>query len=303
MQEIRARLRAGHEKARIAAGEDEAHAHRDVFLHERMIVAAAHAGMLAVPAAGIDHHAVRLLDARIRELPGDAELGAEIVGADEQHVDARHRGDRIGLRDRLRRFQHQHDERLGIGHRRRFAHRHAAIGELRQRAHHRAVAERRVLAVGHRALRLVDAVDVRHHDALRARVEQPRRMEVLLARHAHDRRDADRERGHRDLRRAVDVHRVVLHVDEQPVVAAGPADGGDVHGAREAQAHAEGEPALGKLAPGVIRIDAHAALTSVRRRPSSSAGRIFRNRTSRAPPSAPASCTTARRHRACCRGS
>ena len=62
---------------------------------------------------------------------------------------------------------------------------------------------------------------------------------MFLARHAHDRRDADGQRRHRNLRRAVDIHRIMFHVDEQPVVAARFADGCDVDRAGEAQPHAD----------------------------------------------------------------
>src|SRR5688500_14020559 len=117
--------------------------------------------------------------------------------------------------------------------------------------------DRRVLAVGDRPLRLLDAVDVRHDDPLRAGIEDARSMVVLLARHAHDRGDAGRKRRHRDLGGGVEIHRAVFHVDEEEVVAAGLGDHRDVHGAREAQSHAERDLAFGELLPGVVVVDAH----------------------------------------------
>src|SRR3546814_6602344 len=47
--------------------------------------------------------------------------------------------------------------------------------------------------------------------------------------------------GDADLHRGVEVHGVVLHVDEQPVVAGGAHGLGDVDGARLAQPAADGE--------------------------------------------------------------
>jgi len=82
-------------------------------------------------------------------------------------------------------------------------------------------------------------------------------MVMFLAGHAHDGRDADRQRGHRDLGRSVDIHRVVFHVDEQPVVAARFADRRDIDGAREAQPHADRNFSGGELLLGVVRICTH----------------------------------------------
>jgi len=45
----------------------------------------------------------------------------------------------------------------------------------------------------------------------------------------------------------------MLGIYEQPVKSAGPGDGGDIHRARLAQPHAEGQPA--RLEPGLGAID------------------------------------------------
>jgi len=137
--------------------------------------------------------------------------------------------------------------------------RDAAIGELRQRAHRRAVRDRRVLAVGDRALRFLGGVHVRHADALRARIENARGVMVLLARHAHDRREPDGQARRRDLRRGVEIHGAVLHVDKDPVEAASLDDGRDVGGARQAQAHADRDFAFREPALCVIRKNIHDA--------------------------------------------
>ena len=80
-----------------------------------------------------------------------------------------------------------------------------------------------------------------HDDPLRAGVEHARGVEMLEARHPHDRRDAgvlgrDAELGHQ-----IDRHRAVLHVDEQEVVARGLHQLADLDRARQAQPDPERE--------------------------------------------------------------
>ena len=101
---------------------------------------------------------------------------------------------------------------------------------------------------------------MRHHHALRAVVEDARGVPVLQARDAHERRHADRERGGGDLRRAVELERAVLAVDEEEVEAAGLGDLRDVDGARLAQAQADGELARAELPQGVIGNGGHGAI-------------------------------------------
>src|SRR2546422_7207105 len=68
--------------------------------------------MLAVPAAGVDDAAIGGLDARVADLAEDADLGAQVARADEQHVHPRHRGDLLGVLDRARRLEHDHHQDL-----------------------------------------------------------------------------------------------------------------------------------------------------------------------------------------------
>jgi len=75
---------------------------------------------------------------------------------------------------------------------------------------------------------------------------------VLEAGDAHHGRDAHGERGGGDLRRAVEVERAVLAVDEQPVEAGGLAELADVDGAREIHAQADGELAGAQLPQCVV---------------------------------------------------
>jgi len=102
-------------------------------------------------------------------------------------------------------------------------------------------------------LRLFRGIHVRHDDAKSAVVERTRAVIMLVPGDPHDRCDAGRYRGHRDLAGGVDAHRIMLGIYEQPVESAGPGDGGDIHRARLAQPHAEGQPA--RLEPGLGAID------------------------------------------------
>jgi len=67
-----------------------------VALEELGGVHAAHAGELAVLAAGGDYFLVGVGDFRVVEFAGDAALEAEVVGADEEGVDAGDGGDGVG---------------------------------------------------------------------------------------------------------------------------------------------------------------------------------------------------------------
>lgn len=60
-----------------------------------------------------------------------------------------------------------------------------------------------------------------HDDAHRTGIEQPRCMVRLMSRHSYDRRDACRQSARTNLRGGVDIHGVMLHIDEQPIEAAG----------------------------------------------------------------------------------
>ena len=95
---------------------------------------------------------------------------------------------------------------------------------------------------------------MRHDDPERTAVEHPGGEPELPGRNAHDRRDPGAERGDRDLHRGVEVHRIVLEVEKQPVIAAGLHDRRDVDGAALADADAERQFAgLETLAGGVAK--------------------------------------------------
>ena len=129
------------------------------------------------------------------------------------------------------------------------------------------MADRRVFAVADHARRDLGRVDVRHHDALRAGIERAGRVEMLESRHPHHRRDPGILGGDADLRREVDRHRVVLHVDEQEIVAGGLHDLGDVDRARLAQPDPERQLAGLQAFLGVIADRDHRVASLVRARP------------------------------------
>ena len=65
---------------------------------------ATHAGPFVVLMAGGDHRLVGTGDLGMAELTGNTHLSGEVVGADQQGVDARNRGDRLGIGDGGRRL-------------------------------------------------------------------------------------------------------------------------------------------------------------------------------------------------------
>src|ERR1700722_2403125 len=79
---------AGHDQAEIVARENHAHAEADVFGEQLLGIDPAHARRLVVPAARGDDALIGAGDLGVIELAGNAHLHGEIVGADEQHVDA-----------------------------------------------------------------------------------------------------------------------------------------------------------------------------------------------------------------------
>ena len=59
-----------------------------------------------VRAARLGHRAHRVEERLVAELAEDPHLGGEVVRADHHHVDARHRRDLVGARDRVGRLEH-----------------------------------------------------------------------------------------------------------------------------------------------------------------------------------------------------
>ena len=117
---------------------------------------------------------------------GDGQVG----WSDEQHVDARHRGDRLHVVERLARLDHRqrHGETVRLAQIELLV-RHLAEhgGAVRAPA---PFAARREFRRGDEALGVVHGVDHRHDDAFRAPVERARHAGLIVERHAHDRRGA-----------------------------------------------------------------------------------------------------------------
>ena len=103
---------------------------------------------------------------------------------------------------------------------------------------------------------------MRHDDAERSGIEGARRVMMLEPGDAHDRRDADPERRDADLPGRFEVSkRAVLHVDEQPVIAAGLGDLRHVDRPRLPDVEADGRLARGKTLFGGIDRIGHGGLS------------------------------------------
>src|SRR5690606_423732 len=226
-----------------------------------LIVDAAEAGEFAVGAACGDGTVVGPLDVRMAELAGNPHFGAEVVRADQEHVDPFDRRDLLGIADRFRTFEHHDDQRVLVLHARELADGQGLVFQLRRTAGDGAMADRRIAAIAHDALRLRRGVDVRHDDALGPAVERPRRVEMLVPCGANDGRDPRVERSHADLHGCFHRHRVVLHVDEQPVIAAYLRYLGDIDGAGLAYADPQRQLARLKLVLGLVAYHGHRGIS------------------------------------------
>ena len=214
--------------------------------------------MLAVVAGRRDHPIVGVGDAVMSELPRYAHRGAEVVGADQQRVDPLDRGDLVRGLHGLGRLDHYHGERRAVDEARGLARRQRLVFELRHAPGHRPPADRRIEAIVAHGLGLGGAVDMRHDDALRAGVQQPGRMEMLMRRGARDRRNAGIQRRRADLRRRVDGERAMLQVHEQPVIAADRSNLGNLRHAGETQAEAQRKLPGSELLLGAVGDQGHA---------------------------------------------
>ena len=136
---------------------------------------------------------------------------------------------------------------VGVEPRVQLAERHRTIAERRPQPHHRTPAHGRKAAVAHRSLGLRAALDIRNNHTLRAAVEHPAHPLPVMARHPHQGRDANPERGGADRRGGVDRVGRVLHVDIERVIAAGLGDHRDIDAARQAQIHAQHQLARREL--------------------------------------------------------
>ena len=69
--------------------------------------------LLLRPAGG-RHALVGRPQARMIDLPGDAEIGGQVARANQQNVDAIHCSDRFAVLHPFARFEHDDDGRLGV---------------------------------------------------------------------------------------------------------------------------------------------------------------------------------------------
>jgi hypothetical protein len=145
--------------------------------------------MLAMATAGGDGTRIGIHEPRIIERARGTEIGEQVVGAEQDHVDALDRHDRVDLRDGTRGLR-LHDHHRGIVHR---GHRARGIGrakpQLRQRPGRRAPAERRVLGRSDGRACLLGRIDMRNDDAHGATIENARDPLAAMRGHAHQWRE------------------------------------------------------------------------------------------------------------------
>jgi hypothetical protein len=155
---------------------------------------AADAKVLAVCLAGFRRRFIGSAQLRAFEFAGNAQGGAEIIGADQQHIDSRHSGDGIGIDDTFRCFQHGNENSCGVALLVDVGKWCCVVALQRPGATDRALTQRRKPAGAHECFGLGARADARADNAEGAHVEQARRILEPVAGDAHQRRHADRER-------------------------------------------------------------------------------------------------------------
>ena len=105
---------------------------------------------------------------------------------------------------------------------------------------------------------------MRHDDAKPAAVENSGGEPMLPSGDPRNRGDAGAQGGDRDLDRDIEIHRIVFEVEEQPVIAAGLHDRGDIDRAALAEADAERKLAASSRArAGLRRVGSTGRLLSI----------------------------------------
>ena len=182
-------------------------------------------------------------------LPEQPRGAREVVGADDDRVDALHVEDRLEVADRVDVLDlHDPPER-----RRRFAdvpvvrHHPVADGAPRAEAAH---ARRGVEARGHRGLRLLRGADHRKDDARGSHLQHGLREHGVVPRDAHEGRGPAGLGGHQVLLQRAPVDGGMLGVDPQEIE---PDAGEQLADGRVEQAHVRADHQLvrGDLAPDV----------------------------------------------------
>src|SRR5271169_5993199 len=153
--------RAGEHVIDVGAGYDETRAEADQLALQRDIVAdAADTQDLAMRPAGLGNPLISRAQTRVVDLPRDTVIRRQVARADQQDVDAWYRGDRVGILDAGRGFEHDSDCGLAIEPSIGLAERQGAIAERRSQPHHRTPANRREAAMAHDRLGLRAVLDI-----------------------------------------------------------------------------------------------------------------------------------------------
>src|SRR3954468_7963258 len=87
-ESLGARLAGFQQQRPVTGDQHETRADLDIALRQIDLTHARHAGMLAVLTTSRHHGAISLGDLEITELARNAEIDAEVAGADQQHVHA-----------------------------------------------------------------------------------------------------------------------------------------------------------------------------------------------------------------------
>jgi hypothetical protein len=176
---------------------------------------------------------------RVRVLSGNAHLGRQVRGADMQHVDALDRGNRLGVRDRLRGLDHRHQQRMLVEEATNLGLRERGVAEPRPAAEGRAVAFRGVKTGFDDRPGLGGVPDMRHHDSLRAAIKDAGGIVRIVRGDPGDRRDPEAQGRHAYSGRAFERGRVVLEVDIDRIEAARRRNHRDIRRAQLVDPHAQ----------------------------------------------------------------
>jgi len=203
--------------------------------------------MLAAPAARGDGALVDLMHLGMVVLAGPAEVGEEVVGADQHQIDAVDRDDLLHRGERSRRLE-LHDHHGGLVHPgQRFGRRHAAEAQVRQARRQAARPDGRILRRRHHRARFAGGADARRNHAERAAVEHALDDLRRARRHAHQRGDPGFQRHYGNLRGGFDRERGVLEVDVDRIEAGGLGDAHDLDARHQAHRHRRGDLAAREL--------------------------------------------------------
>src|ERR1019366_581764 len=113
-EEIGAACRGLQQQAMIVAGEHHPHTHPDIAAGPLLIVDAAHREYFTVSSARLCHLPINVLHPIVADLPRDAHLQREIVGAYEQSVDPFDGRNRLGVFNGFWGFAHLGEQKVPV---------------------------------------------------------------------------------------------------------------------------------------------------------------------------------------------